>query len=56
MPDFADVAPTRFDAEALVAEPRGAWFSLLVLGEDLMRYILATRTLRSGGAMIALPR
>lgn len=48
--------PTRFDAEALVAEVRAAWSGPLVLGEDLMRYDLATRTLEAGGAMIALPR
>lgn len=48
--------PTRFDAEALVAEVRATWSGPLVLGEDLMRYDLATRTLEAGGAMIVLPR
>ncbi|MDW8443101.1 MAG: hypothetical protein RML45_01360 [Acetobacteraceae bacterium] len=48
--------PTRFDAEALIAEVRATWSGPLVLGEDLMRYDLASRTLEAGSAMVALPR
>jgi ribonuclease Z len=47
--------PTRFDAPALVAEVRAHWPGPLVLGEDLMRFDIAARTLTHAGAMIAFP-
>ncbi len=48
--------PTRFDREALVAEVRAQWPGPLILGEDLMAYDLATRTLQAGSATVAFPR
>lgn len=48
--------PTRFDRAALVAEVRAQWSGPLVLGEDLMAYDLATRTLQAGSATVAFPR
>jgi ribonuclease Z len=48
--------PTQFDRDALVAEVRAQWSGPLILGEDLMVYDLATRTLQAGSATVAFPR
>jgi ribonuclease Z len=48
--------PTRFDHDALVAEVRAHWPGALVLGEDLMTFDIAGRTLHHAGATIAFPR
>jgi ribonuclease Z len=48
--------PTRFDHAALVAEVRAHWPGPLVLGEDLMTFDLAARTLTHAGATIAFGR
>ncbi|WP_291297806.1 MBL fold metallo-hydrolase [Elioraea sp.] len=48
--------PTRFDAPALVAEVRAHWPGPLVLGEDLMSFDIAARTLTHAGATIAFAR
>jgi ribonuclease Z len=48
--------PTKFDRDALVAEVRAQWSGPLILGEDLMAYDLATRTLKAGSATVAFPR
>jgi ribonuclease Z len=45
--------PTRFDPEPLVAEVRAHWSGPLVLGEDLMRFDVAARTLTHAGATVA---
>jgi ribonuclease Z len=45
--------PTRFDPDALVAEVRAHWGGPLVLGEDLMTFDLASRTLSFAGATVA---
>ena len=47
--------PTRFDRAALAAEVRRDWRGPLVIGEDLMRYDLDTRTLvhRDGVVVLA---
>jgi ribonuclease Z len=47
---------TKFDRDALVAEVRAQWSGPLILGEDLMAYDLATRTLKAGSATVAFPR
>ncbi len=48
--------PTRFDHEALLAEVRAHWQGPLVLGEDLMTFDIAARTLAHAGATIAFGR
>ncbi|WP_439579273.1 MBL fold metallo-hydrolase [Elioraea sp.] len=48
--------PPRFDRAALVAEVRAQWPGPLILGEDLMEYDLATRTLQAGSATVSFPR
>jgi ribonuclease Z len=45
--------PTRFDRAALIAEVRESWRGPLVVGEDLMRYDCATRTLRHREAALS---
>ena len=47
--------PTRFDRAALAAEVRRDWRGPLIIGEDLMRYDLDTRTLvhRDGVVVLA---
>ena len=47
--------PTRFDPAPLVAEVRAHWPGPLVLGEDLMTFDIAARTLTHAGATIAFP-
>lgn len=48
--------PTRFDHDALLAEVRAHWPGPLVLGEDLMTFDIAARTLTHAGATIAFGR
>jgi ribonuclease Z len=47
--------PTRFDRAALAAEVRRDWAGPLIVGEDLMRYDLDTRTLVHREFVVGLP-
>jgi ribonuclease Z len=45
--------PTRFDEAELLAEVRESYAGPLIIGEDLMTFDIADRSLRLGDALLA---